>query len=257
MLFTVAIALAALGQPAAQTSPQSGSLAGCISDAGKQRLPGVSIVAQSAGVRRTGEADSTGCYELKDLKPGPYRLIARLRGFDSITRDGVTITAGTVTRLDWLMAISPMCECVRIGGTLLQRVQYAEAVLHVRIVEPDLGRPQPNGVYRHSAQVLNVLKRSDGVRAATVSFLQNQSGRSQDPYDVGQELVVFLQSSRGDPFTIINDNPGLVIDDADRPAMSFQIRDGRIQNAPSDLPQYVGMRLDAFLNELRSVSRKK
>jgi hypothetical protein len=126
----------------------------------------------------------------------------------------------------------------------------------VRIVEPDLAQTQPDGFYRQSAQVLNAFKRSDG-RSATVSFLQNQSGRSPDPFEVGEELVLFLESWHGNPFTIINDNPGLIIDDADRPAMVFHVRDGRIQFAPSDLPQYVGMRLDAFLDELRSMSRKQ
>jgi hypothetical protein len=130
-------------------------------------------------------------------------------------------------------------------------------VLHVRIVEPDFAQTTPDGFYRQSAQVLNVLKRSDATRAATESFLQYQSGRSHDPYEVGQELVVFLESSGGQRFTIINDNPGLIINDADHPALAFHIRDGSIQNAPSDMPQYVGRRLDAFLDELRSMSRRK
>jgi hypothetical protein len=194
---------------------------------------------------------------LKDLGPGSYRVTARLRGFSNVTRVGVIVAPKTATRLDLLMEIGPICECVRIGGTLYQLWTYAEAVLHVRIVEPDLAQTQPDGSYRQSAQVLNVLKPSDHVRSATVSFLQNQSGRSPDPYEVGQELVVFLESWHGNPFTIINDNPGLIIDDADRPAMAFQVRDGRIQNAPSDFPNYVGMRLDAFLKELRSMSRKR
>ena len=68
---------------------------------------------------------------------------------------------------------------------------------------------------------------------------------------------MFLESLRGSPFRIINDNPGLMMDDADYPAMSFQLRDGRIQSAPSDFPQYVGMRSDAFLQQLRSISRTK
>jgi len=256
MLVTVAIVLAALSHTAGQTAADTGSLAGCILDAAQQRLPGVTIVAQSAGIRRTTEADTTGCYELKDLGPGSYRVTARLRGFTYVTRNGVIVAPGTVTRLDWSMAVAPICECIRIGGTLFQLWSYAQAVLHVRIVEPDFAQTTPDGFYRQSAQVLNVLKRSDATRAATASFLQYQSGRSHDPYEVGQELVVFLESSGGH-YTIINDNPGLIINDADRPAMAFHIRDGRIQNAPSDMPQYVGMRLDAFLDELRSMSSKK
>ena len=54
----------------------------------------------------------------------------------------------------------------------------------------------------------------------------------------------------------INDNPGLNIGDTDHMSMVFRVRDGRIQDAPSDLRNYVGMRLDAFLEELRSGTRR-
>jgi hypothetical protein len=248
MLATL-IVVAALSQSARQTAPDAGSLAGCILDASGQRLPGVTILAQLSGVRRTTEADTNGCYEMKDLGPGSYRVIARLRGFTPVTRNRVI-----VTRLEWVMRVSGICECVKIGGSLSERVTYAGAVFHVRIVEPDLTQPQPDGFYRQSAQVLNVLKRSDSVRSATISFLQNLSGLT-DPYDVGEELVVFFESSNG-PFTIVNDNPGLNIGDADHMSMVFRVRDGKIQDAPSDLRNYVGMRLDAFLEELRGHPQK-
>jgi hypothetical protein len=251
MLATL-IVVAALSQSARQTAPDAGSLAGCILDASGQRLPGVTILAQLPGVRRTTEADTKGCYEMKDLGPGSYRVIARLRGFTPVTRNRVIVAPGTATRLDWVMRVSGICECVKIGGSLSERVTYAGAVFHVRIVEPDLTQPQPDGFYRQSAQVLNVLKRSDSIRSATISFLQNLSGLT-DPFEVGEELVAFFESSNG-PFTIINDNPGLNIGDADHMSMVFRVRDGKIQDAPSDLRNYVGMRLDAFLEELRSVT---
>ena len=76
-------------------------------------------------------------------------------------------------------------------------------------------RPCPTAARRrllpHSARLLNVMKRSDGINAAAVSFLQNQSGRGPNPYNV----------------------------------------------APSDFPHYVGMRIDALLDELRAPSGKR
>jgi hypothetical protein len=255
MLATLVIVVATLTQSAGQTAPDPGSLAGCILDASGQRLPGVTILAQSPGVRRTTEADTKGCYELKDLGPGSYRVIARLRGFTPVTRQRVVVTPRTATRLEWVMQVSGICECVKIAGTLSERATYAGAVFHVRIAEPDLTQTQPDGFYRQSAQVLNVLKRSDGIRSATISFFQNLSGPT-DPYEVGEELVVFFDPSNG-PFTIINDNPGLNVGDTDHMSMVFRVRDGRIQDAPSDLRNYVGMRLDAFLEELRSATHSR
>jgi hypothetical protein len=158
MLATLVIVVATLTQSAGQTAPDPGSLAGCILDASGQRLPGVTILAQLPGVRRTTEADTKGCYELKDLGPGSYRVIARLRGFTPVTRQRVVVTPRTATRLEWVMQVSGICECVKIAGTVSERTTYAGAVFHVRIVEPDLTQTQPDGRYRQSAQVLNVLR---------------------------------------------------------------------------------------------------
>src|SRR5688500_4120390 len=105
------------------------------------------------------------------------------------------------------MRISGICECIRIGTTLLDHWNNANRVLHLRILGPDPGQPQPTGPHSlHVAIPRSVLKPSGRVPAAMVSLMQNQASRAPDPYDVGQELVVFLQGSR-----IVNDDPGLMI----------------------------------------------
>jgi hypothetical protein len=84
-----------------------------------QRLPGIFVVAKSGRASKTTTTDAGGCYELKDLPIGSYRVTAGLTGFDNVTRDGVTITPGRVERLDFAMRTSPMCECVHVGGSTL------------------------------------------------------------------------------------------------------------------------------------------
>jgi hypothetical protein len=49
----------------------------------------------------TTTADAGGCYELKHLPIGSYRVTARLTGFDNATRDGVTIAPGVLS--DWTL----------------------------------------------------------------------------------------------------------------------------------------------------------
>jgi hypothetical protein len=95
--------------------------------------------------RRTTEADTRGCYELKDLVPGSYRVIAQLRGFTPVTRNRVIVTPGTATRLEWVMQVHGICECVKIAGTLSERAAYAGSVFHLRIAEPDLTQHSPTG----------------------------------------------------------------------------------------------------------------
>jgi hypothetical protein len=88
--------------------------------------------------------------------------------------------------------------------------------------------------------------------------IQNQRSGVPGPFDVGQELVAFLESSGAEAFRITNDEPGLAVPTGSRdPSMAFLVQDGRIQRAPSEFSQYVGMPIAAFLDELRTLSRRK
>jgi hypothetical protein len=207
----------------------------------------------------TTTADGRGCYELKDLPIGSYRVTVRLPGFDNATRDGVTIAARSVERLDFSMRPSGICECVRMSwSTLAEQWDYADAVLDVRLRASE---PQPRtqgGYYRHAATVLNALKKPTGSLQNPVIVIQNQTSAAPGPYDIDQELVMFLRSSGSGEFVITNDNPGLVVPrGSDDPAIVFLVQDGHIQRAPSDFSRYVGMPVDAFLKELRALSRNK
>jgi hypothetical protein len=57
---------------------------------------------------------------------------------------------------------------------------------------------------------------------------------------------------------ITNDEPGLAVPTGSSDsAIAFLIQDGHIQRAPSGFSRYVGMPLDAFLDELRALARGK
>ena len=105
MMPTPALLLAAAMTIAAQGAGTAGSIVGCMADIIGQRLPGVAVIAKSGSVQRTTVADSSGCFELKDLPPGPYRVTARLPGFDNVTRDKVVVAPSTPTRFDVTMQI--------------------------------------------------------------------------------------------------------------------------------------------------------
>ena len=221
----------------------------------KERLPGVSVVAKAGDVQRTTTADAGGCYELRDLPTGSYRVTARLTGFDNVTRDGVTITPAGATRMDVTMRVSSICECVRLGGTsLAEQWAYADAVLHVRLSASEPHPTTPVGYYRHAATVLDAVKTTAGPLATPVFVFQNQRSAAPGPYDIGQELVMFLKSRGAGGFAITNDEPGLVVStETSDPAIVFLIERGHIQRAPSGFSRYVGMPLDLFLDELRAL----
>jgi hypothetical protein len=245
-------------QVAAQTPAAAGSLVGCMSDTRTQPVPGATVVAKNGGVQRTTVADPAGCYEMKDLPPATYRVTARLAGFDNVTRDRVVVALATVAHLDFTMRVSSICECVRVAGTLADQWDHADAVLHVRLTDSESSPSTPQGYYRHSATVISAVKQPTGPRPAAIFVLQNQRSGVPGPYDVGQELVAFLESSGSDAFRITNDEPGLAIPTGSHdPSIVFLVQDGRIERAPSEFSSYVGMPIDSFLEELRGLSRRK
>src|SRR5215831_12596565 len=77
------------------------TLAGVAKDASGGVLPGVTVEASSAALiekTRTAVTDSTGQYQIVDLRPGTYTITFALTGFSSIKREGVEISgAGVIT----------------------------------------------------------------------------------------------------------------------------------------------------------------
>jgi hypothetical protein len=258
-VFTLAAILALSLQAPPQTPSPAGSLVGCASDTLKGRLPGVIVVAKTGHVQRTTTADAGGCYELRDLPVGVYRVTARLAGFDNVTRDAVNIVAGNAARVDVAMRGSWICECVYRGGTTLaEQWDYADAVLHVRLSASESQPTAPVGYYRHMATVIDAVKTPAVSLETPVFVLQNQRSGVPGPYDIDQELVVFLRSSGSSTFIITNDEPGLAFPAGTYdPAMAFLIQDGRIQRAPPEFVRYVGMPRDAFVRELRTLPRSR
>jgi Carboxypeptidase regulatory-like domain len=233
----------------AVTSYATGSIAGCIVDPMRQPLPGVTVVATGESLRDTTETDAAGCYSLKRVHPGAYRVTARLAGFANVTRDKIVVRSDAATTLDMTMSVSPICECVLIDGTLQELINGADAVLHLRVMGPLEGQPSQSPYsYVHAAAVLHVLKSTEP-GAKVIALLQNQKGGSAAPYDVDQEMVVFLQRGR-DGLSIINDDPGLIVD-GKKAALAFLVRDGEIVDAPSRFSSDVGRTLDSFMYELR------
>ena len=152
------------------------------------------------------------------------------------------VAPSTPTRLDLTTRVSLICECIRVAGSLAVLWDHADAVLHVRLSDSEQSST-PQGYYRHSATVLSALKQPAGSLPATIFVLQNQRSGAPEPYDVGQELVAFFESSGSNAFRITND------DDA---SMVFLVQADRIQRAPSEFSTYFGMTIGSFLEELRT-----
>lgn len=128
----------------------------------------------------------------------------------------------------------------------------------MRLSESGSVASTPQGYYRHAATVITALKEPESGRPGPIFVIQNQRSGVPGAFGVGQELVAFLESSGAEAFRITNDEPGLAVPTGSRdPSMAFLVQDGRIQRAPSEFSRYVGMPIAAFLDELRTLSRRK
>jgi hypothetical protein len=258
MVTILAVVLTGTVMVAPQASVTSSSIKGCMSDVQSQPVPGATVVAKGGGVERNTVADKAGCYELTDLPPATYRVTARLAGFDNVTRDRLVVGSSTPRRLDFTMRVSSICECVRVTGGLAEQWAHADAILHVRLSESEAVASTPQGYYRHATTVITALKEPEGGRPGPVFVIQNQRSGMSGPYEVGQELVVFLESSGVSTFRITNDEPGLAVPTASHnPSMAFLVQGGRIQRAPPEFSSHVGKPVAAFLDELRTLSTRK
>ena len=251
MLF-VAMFLTVLVTARGQATSTTGSIAGCITDTVNQMIPGTMVVVKGGGLERTAVTDSSGCYEAKALTPGSYRVTAVIAGFDHETRDRVVVTASNASRVDFTIRISAICECIDVKRDLKGHFEYADAVVRVRFSDAQPIPSTPRGYYRHRATVVTVVKLPDGSNSKAVHVLQNQRSGSPLPYDVGQELVVFLKSVEPGEFTIVSDEPHLYLERG-----AFLIENDRIRQTPPEFSRYVGVRTAAFLDELRRMSRHK
>jgi hypothetical protein len=232
------VLFAAALQAAAAQAPATGSLTGCITDPARYGIPGVTVTATAADDPQVCvETDKAGCYEVKDLISGSYKVTGRLPGFDRVTNAGVNVASGTAARFDFMMSVSGICDCVQVGpSTLAGMWMRAEEVLHIRISEPAPGSATQARSCPQVATVLHALTPQS--RPSTIVYGFELEGTDVPrPYQPGQEMVIFI--TRANCCRL----PGPV----------FVLRDGRVQKAPSTFSRYVGMSTDALLEELRAL----
>ena len=85
-------ALVALAMLLPTTSYAQATLAGAVRDSSGAFLPGVTVETSSAALIekvRTATTDSSGQYQIVDLRPGSYIVTFSLSGFRTVRREGV------------------------------------------------------------------------------------------------------------------------------------------------------------------------
>jgi len=111
------IAMAVLIAPAgyAQTVAIA-QISGVVSDESGGALPGVEVqVTQTAtGATRVVITDERGEYVLANLPIGPYKLEAKLQGFNAYERSGITLTVGANPVINVVLQVGAVAETVTV-----------------------------------------------------------------------------------------------------------------------------------------------
>src|SRR5688572_27421851 len=95
------------------------SLAGVVRDTSGGVLPGVTIEAASPVLIekvRTAVTDGNGRYQLVDLRPGAYTVTFSLAGFNTVKRDGVTVSGAGTATVDAELRVGALEETITVTG---------------------------------------------------------------------------------------------------------------------------------------------
>jgi len=119
-VLTFVLALAAAVPTWAQGGGASstGTIQGRISDAQGAVLPGVTVTATSPALlgAQTTVSSETGNYRFPAVPPGTYTVTYELAGFNTLRREGISITLGFTANLNVELTLATLQETVTVTG---------------------------------------------------------------------------------------------------------------------------------------------
>jgi len=116
------------------------TLAGVVKDSSGAVLPGVTVETSSPALIervRTATTDSSGQYQIVDLRPGTYSLTFTLSGFRPVKREGVVVSGQGVITINADLSVGGLTETLTVQGeTPVVDVQSVrrQAVLENKVV---------------------------------------------------------------------------------------------------------------------------
>ena len=143
---------------AAPASAQQGTseIGGKVTDQQGGVLPGVALVItnEDTGIFREVVTNPDGSYFISQMVPGRYRVTAKMEGFRSLERRGITIEVGRTSTLDLTLDVGALAETITVtGDSPLVDLSSAEVGGHI---SADELAQLPSGSRSYMAFVGNV-----------------------------------------------------------------------------------------------------
>jgi hypothetical protein len=98
----------------------TGAIVGVVADSQGAVVPGATVIAvhQPSGTTYEGVSQADGRFTLRSVRVGgPYKVSATLTGFGTEVKDGVTVSLGVSTDLDFKLKVAALAEEVTVTAT--------------------------------------------------------------------------------------------------------------------------------------------
>ncbi|HTR48120.1 MAG TPA: carboxypeptidase regulatory-like domain-containing protein [Verrucomicrobiae bacterium] len=129
-----------------QASLRDSSIAGTVTDSTGAVIPGVSVTAlDSAGNIQMSTTDDKGEYHFDRIAADTYKVLASAPSFADFTREGVTVAAGQVVRLDIVLIPATKSEKVEVTAGGATQVEQESAQIAGTVTEQEVTTYALNG----------------------------------------------------------------------------------------------------------------
>ena len=118
-LVGVAVCLSVfVGLTPAHAQRTSGVIHGTVTDASSGVVPGVTVTLRGVAVQGapTTVTNETGTYRFPSVPPGTYALEFTLSGFETLRREGISISAADSVEVNVPMRLSALAETITVSG---------------------------------------------------------------------------------------------------------------------------------------------
>ena len=148
-----------------------GTITGTVSDPAGAVIPGATVQAKNIGTSAeyTGATTTTGNYTLAQLPPGVYQVTVSMSGFKTFVRQGITVQAAQIYRIDINLEVGAISETVTVTEDApLLKTESGELAHNVRtdtldnlpILSIGAGAGANSGI-RNPYAVMNMLPGTD------------------------------------------------------------------------------------------------
>ena len=97
---------------------QNGQITGTVLDPSGAAIPNakVTLVNTATNFSTNATTNQTGSYTARELPPGTYKVTAEAPGFRTAANSGLTVNAGTISRVDFKMELGQASQTVEVSG---------------------------------------------------------------------------------------------------------------------------------------------